>query len=101
MTTIEQRGEWLAALEAEYGRRAARVEWQADEGERQRQWFLEELQAMAGRLAATAHLYPLPIDDMSIAEMLACRWFLPEHLMPAGLGTEEEIWAKYQGLRAR
>jgi hypothetical protein len=39
------------------------------------------------------------VENMSIAEMLACRLFLPEHLMPAGLGTEEEIWAEYQTRR--
>ena len=43
MRTPEQR-EWLALLEAELARRTARVEWQADESERQRQWFVNELQ---------------------------------------------------------
>jgi hypothetical protein len=93
--TIEQR-EWLALLEAEYARRTARVAWEADEGERARQWLIDTLQQMAQRFAATAHLYPLLIDDMAPMEMLACRYFLPEHLMPAGLGTEEEIWAEYK-----
>jgi hypothetical protein len=90
MTT--ERGEWLALLEAELARRTARVAWEADEDERQRQWFVDTLQAMAGRVEATAHLYPLQIDDMSPAEMLACH-FLPEHLRPAGLGTEDQIFA--------
>jgi hypothetical protein len=60
MTT--ERGEWLALLEAELARRTARVAWEADEDERRRQWVLDELQAMAGRLAATAHLYPIAIE---------------------------------------
>lgn len=38
---------------------------------------------------------PLEIADMSVAEKLACRYFLPDKLQPAGLGTEEEIWAEY------
>jgi hypothetical protein len=99
--TIEGRGEWLALLEAELARRTARVAWAADEAERAREEFIARLQGIAERFAAVAPRYPLQIDDMSIAEMLACRYFLPEHLMPAGLGTEEEIWAKYQALRTR
>jgi hypothetical protein len=99
MTTIEGRGEWLALLEAELARRTARVAWEAGEEERSRQQFVATLAAMAERFAASAPRYPLQIDDMSIAEMLACRLFLPEHLMPAGLGTEEEIWAEYQTCR--
>jgi hypothetical protein len=94
MTRPEQR-EWLQLLEAELARRAARVEWQAGEADRARERFVETLQAMAGRLAAPS-LYPLSIADMSIAEKLACRYFLPEHLMPPGLGTEKEIWAEYE-----
>jgi hypothetical protein len=92
MTTIDDRREWLRLLETELARRAARVEWQAGADERARLWFLDTLQAMAQRLGATAHLHPLQIDDMSCAEMLACH-FLPEHLRPAGLGTEDEIFA--------
>jgi hypothetical protein len=95
MTTIEGRGEWLALLEAEFARRRARTEWTAGQDERAAQHFVEELQAMAARLAGTAHLYPLRIDDMSIAEKLACH-FLPEHLRPTGLPTEAKIWAEYR-----
>jgi hypothetical protein len=98
--TIEQR-EWLALLKAEFARRAARVEWQAGEDERAAQQVVEELRQMAGRFAATAHLYPLQIDDMAIVEMLACRWFLPEELQPPGLPTEDQIWADYEARRAR
>jgi hypothetical protein len=99
MTTIEQRGEWLELLEAEYARRTARVAWEADEGERQRQWFIDTLAAMAQRFAALAPHYPLQIDDMSIAEKLACRYFLPEDLRPTGLATEDQIWAEYRSMR--
>jgi hypothetical protein len=97
-TTPEQRREWLALLEEELRRRAARVEWQAGEGERQRQWFIETLQAMAQRLGATAHLYPLDLDDMSIAEKLACH-LLPDELRPASLPTEDQIWAQFEALK--
>jgi hypothetical protein len=99
MTSTEQQRTWLALLEAELTCRTARVRWDADEGERQRQWFLEELRQMAQRFAVTASLYPLRTADMSIAEKLACRYFLPEALQPAGLGTEDEIWAEYQSAR--
>jgi hypothetical protein len=85
----------LEALEAEQARRRkARFGGHEDP----REWLLGELQAMAERFAATAASSrhpPLQIDDMSIAEKLAC-YFLPEHLRPAGLGTEEEIWAEYE-----
>jgi hypothetical protein len=58
---------------------------------------LETLRQMAGRLAAApSSLHPLQIADMSIAEKLACRYFLPEGLCPAGLGTEDEIWTEYE-----
>jgi hypothetical protein len=98
MTGIERRA-WLALLKAEFARRAARVEWQAGEDERAAQQVVEELRQMAGRFAATAHLYPLLIDDMAPMEMLACRYFLPEHVMPAGLPTEAQIWADFQTSR--
>jgi hypothetical protein len=99
MTTIEGRGEWLALLEAELARRTARVAWETGEDERARQWFFDTLRQIAERFAAAAHLQPLQIDDMSVAEKLACRLFLPEHLMPAGLGGVDEIWAEYQTRR--
>jgi len=99
MTTIEQGGEWLALLEAEFARRSTRVAWEAGEGERARQQLFDTLQAMAQRSAALAPRYPLQIDDMSIAEKLACRYFLPEDRRPAGLGTEDQIWAEYQSMR--
>jgi hypothetical protein len=95
----EGQREWLALLEAERARRAARVEWQAGEDERATQRVVEELQQMAERFAATAHLFPLQIDDMSIAEKLACRWFLPDELLPAGLPAEGQIWADYKARR--
>jgi hypothetical protein len=91
LTPTEQ---WLTLLRAELARRAARVEWQAGEDERSRQWFLDTLQAMAQRFAATAHLYPLQIDDMAPAEQLACH-LLPASMRPAGLPTEAAIWAQY------
>ena len=87
------RGEWLRCLEAELARRNARVEWEAGEAERAAEQFFAELEQMAARFARTAHLYPLPVDDMSPAEMLACRYFLPEDLQPEGLGSEDEIFA--------
>jgi hypothetical protein len=77
------------------------VAWEAGEDERQRQQLFDTLQQMAERLATPAPLHPIKIDDMSIAEMLACRLFLPEELMPKGLGTEEEIWAEYAARKAR
>ena len=75
MATTEGRGEWLAL--------------------RARQQLFDTLQQMAERYAATAHLYPLPVDDMSPAEKLSLH-LLPEHLRPAGLPTEAEIWAEYR-----
>jgi hypothetical protein len=91
-------GEWLELLEAEFARRAARVDWEAGQDERAAQRFVEELQQMAQRLAATTHLFPLEIDDMSPAEMLACH-FLPGHLRPAGLASEDEILARVARLK--
>jgi hypothetical protein len=96
MTT--ERGEWLALLEAELARRAARVKWVAGEDERAAVQFIATLQAMAQRLAATAHLWPLDISDMSVAEMLSCH-LLPESLRPASLPSEDQIWAKYRSMR--
>jgi hypothetical protein len=101
VTDIAQRREWLALLEAEFARRTARTEREANEGERQREAFVAELQQIAERFAAIAHRWPLQIDDMSIVEMMACRYFLPEHLMPVGLGTEEQIWEAYAARKAR
>ena len=96
---IDPRREWLALLEAELGRRAARTEWEAGEGERQREWFVNTLEEMAERLAvAGSSAHPLQVDDMSIAEKLACT-LLPEPLRPAGLPTEAAIWAEYEALR--
>ena len=71
------------------------AEWEADEGERVREQVLDMLQAIAQRFAATAHLRPPDVSDMSIAEKLACR-LLPETLQPAGLPTEDQIWAEYR-----
>jgi hypothetical protein len=96
--TTEQRREWLAFLEAELARRAARVEWQAGENERQRQWFFDTLQAIAQRFAALAPMHPLDLADMAPAEKLACH-FLPEHLRPAGLPSEAAIWAEFRALK--
>jgi hypothetical protein len=96
MTTPDRR-EWRALLKAELARRTARVEWQAGEDERARQQFLDTLQAMAERFAASAHRYPLDVSDMSPAEQLCCH-LLPEDLRPAGLPSEVAIWAK---LKAR
>jgi hypothetical protein len=75
MTTPDQR-EWLALLEAERARRIARVAWEADDGERQRQQLLDELEAMAERLAAPLPMHPFDLNDMSPAEKLAL------HLLP-------------------
>jgi hypothetical protein len=69
-------------------------------GQDPREWLLDTLQAMARRYAALAHLHPLDTVDMSIAEKLACRYFLPEDLQPAGLGTEDQIWAEYRSTPA-
>ena len=99
MTDVGSQREWLALLEAELSRRAARVAWEADEGERQREAFVAELQQIAERFAAMAHRWPLQIDDMSIAEMMACRYFLPGHLQPVGLPDENEIWSEYEKRR--
>jgi hypothetical protein len=93
--TGERSSEWLALLEAELARRAARTEWEAGAGERAREALTAELLAMAQRMATTAHLYPLSTDDMSIAEMLAAR-MLPKHLQPPGLPSEAKIWAQYR-----
>jgi hypothetical protein len=80
----------IEALEAEQARRqAARFG-----GQDPRQWFLDELRVMAERFAATAHRYPLSIDDMAPAELLACH-FLAEHLRPPGLPGVDEIWATF------
>jgi hypothetical protein len=98
MTTPEQRREWLALLQAELARRAARVEWAAGEDERARQWLVDTLQGMAQRFADLAPLHPLRIDDMSPAEQLACH-LLPKDLRPAGLPTEAAIWAEYRALK--
>jgi hypothetical protein len=98
MTDIDRR-QWLALLKAERDRRAARVEWRANEGERAREQLLDTLQQMAQRMAATAHLFPLDVSDMAPAEMLACH-LMPEHLRPAGLPTEDQILAEYRARTA-
>jgi hypothetical protein len=91
--------EWLAMLEAELARRAARTEWEAGEGERQEQWVLDTLASMAERLSgASSSPHPLQIDDMSPAEKLCCH-LLPAELRPPGLPTEAEIWAEFEATR--
>jgi hypothetical protein len=82
----------IAALEVEQKRRLAAQFG----GQDPREWFIGTLQQIAQRFAATAHLYPLSIDDMAPMEMLACCYFLPEHLMPAGLPTADQIWAEVE-----
>jgi hypothetical protein len=62
-----ERQQWLALLKTERDRRAVRVEWQAGEAKRAREQFIDTLQQMAQRMAATVHLYPLLIDDMAPA----------------------------------
>jgi hypothetical protein len=83
----------LDALQAEQTRRRKAQFGGHDDP---RQWLLDTLQTMAQRLAATAHLYPLSIADMSIMERLACRYFLPEDLCPVGLESEDAIWAEFE-----
>jgi hypothetical protein len=94
--TPPDRSKWLALLGAERARRAARTEWEAGEDERARDQVIGTLLQMAQRFAAAAPLHPLDTADMSIAEKLACRLFLPENLQPAELPTEDQIWAEYQ-----
>jgi hypothetical protein len=86
----------IEALETEQKRRqAARFG-----GQDPRTWLIETLQQMAQRFAATAHLGPpLDLADMAPVEMLAAH-LLPEHLRPAGLPTEDQIWAQFRA-RAR
>jgi hypothetical protein len=81
----------IEALEVEQKRRQA-VRFGGHEDPRE--WFIGTLQQMAQRFAATTHMFPLDAADMSIIEKLACH-FLPEHLRPAGLPTEDQIWAKF------
>jgi hypothetical protein len=84
--------DWLTGTTAEIERRrAATLEAAGDERER----FINTLQEMAQRLAATAHLYPIDTADMSIAEKLAILYFWPENQHPEGLGSEKQIWAEY------
>jgi hypothetical protein len=78
---------YLALLAAERDRR------DPNGGEDARQQLLDMFSAMAERFAATARLHPVNVDDMSPAEMIACH-LLPEHLRPAGLKPEAEIWAE-------
>ena len=82
----------LAALEEELARRSPPVE-------QAREQLVDTLSEMALRLATTARLCPLRLDDMSTAELLSCH-FLPEHLRPPGLPTEDEILAQYRGRQA-
>jgi hypothetical protein len=95
----DRRKRWLTLLQEEWDRRAAAKAETAD-GDAAREQLVDTLQQMAQRLAAHAPLHPLDTADMSIAEKLACRYFLPDELLPAGLGTEEEIWAEYQARAA-
>jgi hypothetical protein len=84
----------IEALEAEQARRRkAQFGGHNDPHE----WLFETLRQMAERLsvALPASLHPLQVADMSVAEKLACRYFLPAELQPPGLGTEAEIWAEY------
>jgi hypothetical protein len=88
------RAEFLAGIAAEIERREADAIAAAGGDPQQR--FLAELQQMAQRFAATAHLSPpLRIDDMSPMEMLAAR-LLPKDVRPAGLPTVAAIWAQYR-----
>jgi hypothetical protein len=93
VTDIE-RSAWLTLLKAERSRRAARVEWQAGEDERARDQVIDTLRQMAQRLGASAQRVPLDVSDMSNAELLAVRWFLPEQLQPPGLPSEAAILAR-------
>ena len=97
LTPIEQ---WLALLTAELARRAAQTTWEANEGERARQQLIDELQQIAERLAATEHLFPLDVSDIAPIEVLAVRYFWPEDRLPAGLPTEDQIWAEYRARTA-
>jgi len=83
----------FAALAAELARRSPPVEQACEQ-------LVETLGEMALRLAATTPLCPLQLDDMSPAELLSCH-FLPEHLRPPGLPTEDEILAKYRDRQGR
>ena len=96
----EDRGEWLAFLEAELARRAARIEWEAGEDNRAAQQFMASLEQMAERLVAAGPSYVPRLDDMSPAEMLACH-LAPAELHPAGLPTIAEIWSEYQARKDR
>ena len=78
---------YLALLEAERARRTG-----AGHDDDPRQRLLDQLSAMAERLAA-APQHHLCVDDMSPAEMLACH-LLPDELRPAGVRSEDEIWAE-------
>lgn len=90
---------WLGLLEAELARRQARQQWAAGEADRQQQWVIDTLASMAQRLAAAGLSdHPLQLDDMSVAEKLACT-LLPEPLRPAGQPTKAEIWAEYEAKR--
>jgi hypothetical protein len=91
--------QWHALLLAERARRTAKAEWQTNEADRSREQFLDTLQQIAQRFAAAAPRHPLDVSDMSIAEMLAVRWFLPEDLWPADLPTDDQIWAEYRSRR--
>jgi hypothetical protein len=88
-----------ALLEALQTEQARRRKAQFGGHDDPREWLLAELQEMAERFAATAHLCPLDLADMSIMEKLACRYFLPVDLCPEGLGSEGEIWAEYEARR--
>jgi hypothetical protein len=95
VTDVARQREWLALLEAELGRRTARTEWEAAEGDRAREAFAAQLQEIARRLAVMVDKYPLDVSDMSRVEMLACH-LLPKNLQPPGLPSEAAIWAQFR-----
>jgi hypothetical protein len=72
---------------------AERVRRDPSRGEEARQRILDELSAMAERFAATAHLYPLTVDDTCPRPNRSPATCLSEELRPPGLKPEAEIWA--------
>jgi len=64
-TTIEQRREWLALLEAELARRTAKAQWEAGEDERQAERLLDELRQMAERQRVVGETHPVAMFDLS------------------------------------
>jgi hypothetical protein len=83
----------IEALEAEQARRQ-KAQFG---GQDPREWLFATLRQIAERLATAASSpHPLQVDDMSIAEKLACRYFLPENLCPEGLESEDAIWSEFE-----